>query len=151
MERTWVSKNARETRRIAERFAHALKKSRRRVLVVGLVGELGAGKTFFVQCVARALGVRARMPSPTFLVVRSYPLPKETFYEKLYHVDAYRIKTKRDLDNTGLSRILQSPRSLIFIEWADRVKNYLPKSVLMAHLRHGKNGRERIITVPSIR
>jgi len=151
MRRTQFSKSVRETRRIAEEFALGLLRKETRATVVGLIGELGAGKTLFVQRAARALGVRRRMPSPTFLIARAYPLSRRSSFKKLYHLDAYRIKNRQDLDSIDFFRILESSRTVVLIEWADRIRKYLPKDAYIIRIEHGKNYHERNIKLPSMK
>ncbi|MBI2507243.1 MAG: tRNA (adenosine(37)-N6)-threonylcarbamoyltransferase complex ATPase subunit type 1 TsaE, partial [Candidatus Niyogibacteria bacterium] len=81
------------TRKIAEILAKELLKFRFRkhALVLALSGDLGSGKTTFVQGFARGLGIRSKIQSPTFLIMRSYKLPAKS-YKLFAHIDAYRLK-----------------------------------------------------------
>jgi tRNA threonylcarbamoyladenosine biosynthesis protein TsaE len=92
--------------------------------VVGLTGDLGAGKTRFVQGAAAALGVEEPVVSPTFMLVRSYQgsVPVQ-------HVDAYRLDGSAELEDLGLEEVLP-PDAVAFVEWADRVAGALPPSWL---------------------
>ncbi len=117
----------------AAKFAAALRPLPDRATVVGLYGELGAGKTTFVQAAAKALGVREKVKSPTFLIMKSYQLPHlpiggqaTTFYRLLVHIDAYRLKHSEELQKLGFSELLRDPYNLIFVEWADKVSAILP-------------------------
>lgn len=94
--------------------------------VVGLYGDLGAGKTTFVQAVARSLGVSERITSPTFLIVKRYKLKVKSF-RFLIHIDAYRLKSGDELRKLGFEELLRDSGNLIFVEWADRVVDILPK------------------------
>jgi tRNA threonylcarbamoyladenosine biosynthesis protein TsaE len=93
--------------------------------VLGLVGDLGAGKTTFTQVLARGLGVVDVVTSPTFLVMRSYPTTHPVF-ESLVHVDAYRIEDQSELVPLRFQDILTSTKTLVVIEWADRITVSLP-------------------------
>ena len=88
--------------------------------VVGLTGDLGAGKTRFVQGAAAALDVEDPVVSPTFMLVRSYDgrLPVQ-------HVDAYRLSGAAELEDLGIEEVLP-PDAVAFVEWADRVLDALP-------------------------
>jgi tRNA threonylcarbamoyladenosine biosynthesis protein TsaE len=92
--------------------------------VVGLTGDLGAGKTRFVQGAAAALGVEEPVVSPTFMLVREYEgrVP-------VHHVDAYRLSGPAELEDLGLEEVLP-PDTVAFVEWADRVADALPPSWL---------------------
>jgi tRNA threonylcarbamoyladenosine biosynthesis protein TsaE len=99
--------------------------------VVGLAGDLGAGKTRLVQGAAVALGVDDPVLSPTFMLLREYDgdLP-------VHHVDAYRLAGPVELEDLGLDEVL-APDAVAFVEWADRVAAVLPESwlELVLHIR----------------
>ncbi len=99
--------------------------------VVGLAGDLGAGKTRLVQGAAAALGVDDPVLSPTFMLLREYDgdLP-------VHHVDAYRLAGPVELEDLGLDEVLAAD-AVAFVEWADRVAAALPESwlELVLHIR----------------
>src|SRR6266496_2318818 len=92
--------------------------------VVGLTGDLGAGKTRFVQGAAAALEVEDPVVSPTFMLVREYDgrVP-------VHHLDAYRLSGPAELEDLGLDEVLPAD-AVAFVEWADRVAGALPASWL---------------------
>jgi tRNA threonylcarbamoyladenosine biosynthesis protein TsaE len=97
--------------------------------VVGLTGDLGAGKTRLVQGAAAALGVEGPVLSPTFMLVREYDGDLA-----IHHVDAYRLSGPLELEDLGLEDVL-SADAVVFVEWADRVAAALPESWLELGLR----------------
>lgn len=122
-----------DTRALAAVIASAL----RRGDVVALTGELGAGKTCFVQGAARALGVERRVTSPTFVLVREYPgdIP-------VVHVDVYRLDVLQDVIELGEETIL-GPDHVTFIEWGDAVAALLPADRLEIELVLGDVAQRR--------
>ena len=94
--------------------------------VLALHGELGAGKTSFVQYLARVLGVEEYVPSPTFVVMRRYPLSVHERFSALVHMDAYRIGSLDELRPLDFTEILADPGNLLCIEWAERIQEALP-------------------------
>lgn len=106
--------SAQDTRRLAATVAEALRVGD----VVSLTGELGAGKTCFVQGAAAALGVSERVTSPTFLLRRDYHgrVP-------VVHLDVYRLDTLQEASELGLDEV---GRSVTFIEWGDAMQPLLP-------------------------
>jgi len=105
-----------ETAYIGEMVGRALAEP----LVIGLQGELGAGKTVFVRGAARGLGVSERVSSPTFVLLKIYQgrLP-------VYHFDFYRLSTDESLDELGFEEYLPGD-GVAFIEWAERLPELLP-------------------------
>ncbi|HPM77643.1 MAG TPA: tRNA (adenosine(37)-N6)-threonylcarbamoyltransferase complex ATPase subunit type 1 TsaE [bacterium] len=118
-----VSAGEEQTRDLAARLARRLKPGD----AVALVGELGAGKTRFVQGLARGLGVPADVPitSPTFTLLAVH----EQGRLPLYHFDLYRLSTCVDLDRIGAEEYLWGG-GVSVIEWADRVPEALPDDCL---------------------
>jgi len=131
--------NLEEFKKEAKRFIHELAPARG-ATVVGLYGNLGAGKTTFVQAAAKALGISETVNSPTFLIQKRYPVNsletpgshgagtlKVRDFETLVHIDAYRLKHSRELQALRFEELLKDPRNLILVEWADKVADILPK------------------------
>jgi tRNA threonylcarbamoyladenosine biosynthesis protein TsaE len=106
--------------------------------VVSLTGDLGAGKTCFVQGAARALGVREPVASPTFVLVREYrgDVP-------VYHVDVYRLDRLQEVLDLGFEDLLD-PSGVMFIEWGDAIEALLPESFLEVRLRASDEDRRRV-------
>jgi tRNA threonylcarbamoyladenosine biosynthesis protein TsaE len=108
--------------------------------VVSLTGDLGAGKTAFVQGAAKALGVAEPVVSPTFVLVREYrgEMP-------IHHVDVYRLDRLQEVHDLGFEDLLD-PGSVVFVEWGDAIEALLPDSHLRIELRteDGDNRRMRI-------
>ncbi len=129
----------------AARFAKTLKGGE----VLALTGDLGSGKTAFVKGLAKALGIKQVVQSPTFLLMKCYNIkPRATSHvlRAICHVDAYRIKNERELINIGLGEKLEDPETVTVIEWADLVKKIIPKRAAWMNFNHGKNSTERIVT-----
>ncbi len=92
--------------------------------VIGLSGELGAGKTAFAQEVAKALGVAVPVTSPTFILVRPYPIAHPPF-SRLIHIDAYRL-SPGEKDTFGWRDYAADPHNLILAEWPERLPGGMP-------------------------
>ncbi|MEK7543356.1 MAG: tRNA (adenosine(37)-N6)-threonylcarbamoyltransferase complex ATPase subunit type 1 TsaE [Patescibacteria group bacterium] len=92
---------------------------------VCLYGDLGSGKTTFVQGLAKTCGITSRLPSPTFFIVRRYSMPHSVGF--FYHMDLYRVMGEKELVELGLPEILADPDSIVLIEWAEKLGSLLPK------------------------
>lgn len=112
--------------------------------VLGLVGDLGSGKTVFVQGLAKALGVKEAVSSPTFVLMKSYATKKGKY---LIHVDAYRLTASDQLADIGLAEYFGRPDSIVVIEWADQVADFLPPGSMIIKFKEGKDESDRIIEI----
>lgn len=142
-----LSPSSETTKKIAEFLAKEIKRHKsksRRAFVIGLLGDLGSGKTTFIQGFARGLGVKHNITSPTFLIIRSYKL-KNSHYKLFYHIDIYRIKKPKELLMLDFKKIVTSPKNIVIIEWVDKIKRLLPFKILFIKLKHSKHKNERII------
>ncbi len=118
----------------ASTFVLGLQPFPHQATVVGLYGDLGAGKTTFTQAVAKALGVTEQITSPTFLIFKKYPLlVTSSRYRSLVHIDAYRLKNSDELRKLRFDELLSDPTNLILVEWADKVADLLPQDHTKLH------------------
>ena len=138
---TKISKNVKETKEIAKMFLDKIlggKKKQKGALVVGLSGDLGAGKTTFVQAVAKHLGVKNKVNSPTFVIIKKYPL-KNKKHKFLFHLDAYRLKNENELLHLGWEDIINNEEHLVFIEWPENGSGAIPPDAKKVHILTDKN------------
>lgn len=89
--------------------------------ILGLSGELGAGKTAFTKSLGRELQVSGSIPSPTFVIARFYDIPLHRQFSRLVHIDAYRIEDEEELRPIGWEKIIADPRNLVVVEWPERI------------------------------
>jgi len=117
---TFISHSPEETATLGERWGRDAAPG----WVIGLSGDLGAGKTQFVKGLARGLGITARVHSPTFALVNEYAggrLP-------LAHLDLYRLDTPDQILAAGLEEYLRRPNGVTVVEWCERWPELDPKS-----------------------
>lgn len=129
MKQVITSNSPQQTHKIAKNFIEKISLKKPKIntaLVFILEGELGAGKTEFIKGIAKALGVREKINSPTFVIMKVFQLKGKNF-DYLWHLDLYRIKKIKELDPLGFKDLLKDKRNLIFIEWGNKVKKLLPK------------------------
>ncbi len=119
-----------------QQLAVALLAVRPAQFMIFLEGELGAGKTTLVRGFLEALGHRGRVPSPTYTLIEPYTLSGYS----VYHVDLYRIREVRELDDLGLAeQFIEGAVALI--EWPDHGQGHLPPADLNLHLEWVAAGR----------
>ncbi len=122
MRQTTISEK--QTFEFAKKFARTLKGGE----VIGLVGDLGAGKTVFAKGLAAGLGIKQNITSPTFVLMKVYEVKSLKFKVKnLCHIDAYRIKSPQDITAIGAEEYFNRSDAITVIEWADNIKKILPK------------------------
>ena len=118
-----------------------------RATVVILVGELGAGKTTFMQALASVLGVVDTVQSPTYVLMKSYPISYNQF-TKLVHIDAYRLNNAEEFEALKPEQFFNDPHALVCIEWPERVGSALPEAHIVLKFSSENAGeKERYISV----
>ena len=128
----FLSKNLSDTSNLARDFLLKVAKLKNgsQSLVVGLYGDLGSGKTTFVQFLARELGIKENITSPTFVIEKIYPIQIDFPYKNLIHIDCYRINDPAEMTVLRWDETLANPDNLIVTEWPERIKNLLPRNRL---------------------
>src|SRR5436309_6733776 len=109
--------------------------------VVVLTGDLGAGKTTFVQGAARALGVTDQVVSPTFTLVRRYRGSRP-----VHHVDVYRLDRIQEVIDLGFEELFD-PDGVTFVEWGDVIEGLLPDAFLEVELWTRPEDEERLVVI----
>lgn len=110
---------------VAKTFLVSLVPHPARATLVTLQGDLGAGKTTFVQAVAKELGITQAVQSPTYVLMKKYPVEDPRF-TTLVHIDAYRLVSKEEFAALDPEAFLSDPKALVCIEWPERVAGALP-------------------------
>ncbi|MBA3789175.1 tRNA (adenosine(37)-N6)-threonylcarbamoyltransferase complex ATPase subunit type 1 TsaE [Patescibacteria group bacterium] len=105
----------------AERFIEALLPESNTGTLITLSGELGAGKTAFTQYIAKALGVGEVVNSPTFVIEKVYGIPEGKRFQRLVHIDAYRLTNSHELTSLGFGEVMSHPTNLVIVEWPENV------------------------------
>jgi tRNA threonylcarbamoyladenosine biosynthesis protein TsaE len=151
MQKTFITQNSTETKKLGGFLAHELKGGE----VVCLSGDLGAGKTTFAQGLLKGLKVSGPYTSPTFLIMKQYIVKiknqkskikkaNQNFKtNKIYHIDSYRVKSKDILD-LGWEEIIDDPKNIVIIEWADRIADITPQRSLWIKFEWLDQNRRKI-------
>lgn len=110
--------------------------------VVALTGDLGAGKTTLTQLTAKHLGIKNNLQSPTFSILKAYPVSGREF-SKFCHIDLYRLEDTKN--HLGLEEYLGDMDTVCFVEWAEKIKAQLPPNTIWIKLEIQPDGSRRII------
>lgn len=145
-----ISYSTNQTKSLGKKLAQNILKFslKKKAIVVALKGELGSGKTTFLQGFAKGLGIRDKILSPTFVILKNFQIPNSNF-QHFYHIDCYRIKKPEEILDLGFKEIVSDPKNIIAIEWAEKVNKILPKESIVLDFKFKKE-REREITVKSV-
>jgi len=124
MKKENITSSSNQTKKLGEKFAREILKSRSRkkAFVIGLEGELGGGKTTFIQGFAKGLGIKEKILSPTFVIMKKF--------NNFYHFDCYKIQKSKELLDLGFKEIISNSENIIVVEWADKIKKIMPKNTL---------------------
>ena len=134
---TRVTRSAESTRALGREIGRRLTGG----IHIGLIGDLGCGKTVLVQGLGRGLKVPETyyITSPTYTLINEYPgrLP-------LYHVDLYRLDGGGDIEEIGLEEIISDPKGVVAMEWAERFGDGFGEEHLMIHMENVENRTRKI-------
>lgn len=144
----FVSFSLIETQKIAKSLAKKLKPHKTKAQIIGLIGDLGSGKTTFVSGFLKAFGVKSSA-SPTFVLMRRKEINHKSF-KNIYHIDFYRIKNKAELKSLKIEELFKNPQNILLIEWANKIYGFLPKSAIKIYFKHGQKENERQIILKNI-
>lgn len=147
MVKSQITHNALETQKIAADVVREILalKPQKSATILALKGNLGAGKTTFVQGFARALGIEEIVNSPTFVLMKRFKLNGPSF-KNFYHIDCYRLDNEQDLESLGFKEIIADPENIVAIEWPEKISEMLPEHILEVEFQH-KEGDERELTM----
>ena len=116
-----LSKSSQITKDVAAKFASKLKGGD----IISLSGNLGGGKTTFGQGLAEGLGIKEKITSPTFVIIKEYPTIK---HFSLIHIDLYRINNFSEAKTAGIEDYLGKSDKVCVIEWGEKIKDFLPEN-----------------------
>ena len=129
----YITNSATETQKLGE----ALGKKITTPCIIAFESDLGGGKTTFIQGLAHGLGIKSKIVSPTFVLEKIYKIPKKKF--SFYHYDVYRLGA----DPLLTAEILENAKTnIVAIEWAEKIKKFLPKNTLWIKITGEDNQRK---------
>jgi len=141
-----TTNNPAQTQQIADELAHEILAagSQNSAVILALRGDLGAGKTTFLQGFARALGIYEVVNSPTFVVMKRFKIKGQQF-ANFYHIDCYRLDNPEDMSHLGFAEIISNPKNIVAIEWPEKISQILPKEhIISINFDHGAENERTI-------
>ncbi len=140
-----TTKSFEETQKLGQDFAREILASgpQKNAVVLCLQGDLGAGKTTFLQGFAKGLGVEEKINSPTFVIMKRFEL-KGVEFKNFYHFDLYRLNTKEEILHLDFKDIISNPENIVAIEWPEKIKDILPKNAALITFGHLEENKREI-------
>ena len=149
--KSYLTKTPSQTKKIGELLAKKILKTKpkKMALVVGLEGDLGGGKTTFLQGFAKGLGIRQKILSPTFVIMKRFEIPKSRHLtsniQYLIHIDCYRISRPKEIFDLGFKEIISNPQNIVAVEWADHIRKIMPKKTIWAVFELINKNKRKIV------
>jgi len=143
VDKKYTTTSYKQTQELGEDLAKEILKlpAQKTAVVLALSGNLGGGKTTFLQGLAKGLGIKEKILSPTFVVMKRF--------NNFYHIDCYRMKDEKDASALNLKEIIANPKNIVAIEWPERIKKILPKNTIKITFKFlDDKTREIIFKIP---
>ena len=149
MRKKYLTISPTQTKKLGEALAKEISKTKpkKRAFVIGLEGDLGGGKTVFLQGFAKGLGIRQKILSPTFIIMRKFQIPNYKL-QTFSHIDCYRISKPKEVLDLGFKEIISNPKNIVAIEWSDRIRKIIPEDSLIIKFEL-VNKKKRKISIKS--
>jgi len=141
----WVTKKPSQTKKMGETLAKKILRTKKGPRIFGLEGDLGGGKTTFLQGFAKGLGIKEKILSPTFVLMRRFQILNSKF-KNLYHIDCYRISKTKEILGLGFKKIISSSQNIVAVEWADHIRKIMPKKTIWLNFELVDKKKRKITT-----
>lgn len=131
MVKSFLTKNPSQTKKLGEILAKEILKTspQKMAFVIGLEGDLGGGKTTFLQGFAKGLGIKEKILSPSFVIMKRFEA-EDVRFKDFYHIDCYRIKKPKEILDLGFKEIISNSKNIVAVEWAERIRKIMPKGTI---------------------
>ncbi len=143
----YLTNSPTQTRKLGEKLAKEIlrRKIGKSALIIGLQGDLGSGKTTFLQGFAKGFGVKEKILSPTFVIIKRFKIENcKLKIENFYHIDCYRIKKPKELITLGFKEIASNPQNIIAIEWVDKINKIIPRKTIFISFKFINKNKRKI-------
>jgi len=147
MSKKYLTSSSSQTKKLGRFLAKQILKikARKEALVIGLEGDLGSGKTTFLQGLAKEIGIKEKILSPTFVIIKKYKIKNTKLkFKKFFHIDCYRIKKSKEILELRVKEIISDCQNIVAVEWADKIKGILPKSAIIIEFTFVKEDTRNI-------
>ncbi|PIR02313.1 MAG: tRNA (adenosine(37)-N6)-threonylcarbamoyltransferase complex ATPase subunit type 1 TsaE [Candidatus Nealsonbacteria bacterium CG_4_9_14_3_um_filter_35_11] len=131
MKNKYITHSIFQTKNLGKKLAKRVlnQQVKNQAVVLALVGELGGGKTTFLQGFAKGLGIKEKILSPTFVIMKRFKI-KDGRFKNFYHFDCYRIQKEKEILDLGFGQVVSNPQNIVAAEWAERAQKIVPKNAI---------------------
>jgi len=155
VDKKYITTSYKQTQKLGEKFAKEIlvlqqaQDNNNHAVVIALRGNLGGGKTTFLQGFAKGLEIKEKILSPTFVIMKKFVIPaKAGIQSSFYHFDCYRINKPEDILELDFKNIIKNPKNIVAIEWPEKIKKVLPKNTIFIDFKFiDENNREIILKI----
>lgn len=144
----YFTSSAAQTKKVAKMLAKRFLKFKKknRALILALKGDLGSGKTTFLQGWAQGLGIKERILSPTFILMKKFDIKSSSSpFKHFYHIDCYRIRRVKEILDLDFKKIVSCPQNIVAVEWAEKIKRILPAETIWINFEFINKNKRKII------
>jgi tRNA threonylcarbamoyladenosine biosynthesis protein TsaE len=144
----YITANPSQTEKLGEKIAKKILwlKPQKGAQLLALEGSLGGGKTTFLKGLAKGLGIKEKILSPTFILMRKFSIKHPTSsFKHFFHIDCYRIKKPKEILDLGFKEIISNPKNIVAIEWANRIRQIIPKKALQIKFKILNENQRQIV------
>lgn len=137
-----------QTKKLAKSFVKEIFKNnfKKTATIIGLIGDLGSGKTTFLQGFVKGLNIKEKILSPTFVLIKKYKIKNIKYkIQNFYHIDFYRIEKSKEILDLDFKKIIFNNENIVAIEWANKIKKLLPKNTIWINFQFIDKTKRKII------
>src|SRR3989338_10750586 len=141
-----ITKSAKETQKLGAEFAQQILRRghEKSATVLALIGDLGSGKTTFLQGFAKGLGIEEVVNSPTFIIMKKFKI-YDLRFKNFYHIDCYRLDNEKDVEFLHFQEIISNPKNIVAIEWPEKIAGILPQNSISITFKHLEENKREIV------
>lgn len=144
MDKKYITNSAKETQKLGQKLAkEILIKKRKGAFILALIGNLGGGKTTFLQGFAEGIGTKEKILSPTFVIQKRFSACAGR--SNFYHIDCYRLNKPEDILELGWKEIIKNTDNIIAVEWPEKIKKFLPKNTITVEFAYLEKNKRLVV------
>lgn len=141
-----ITKSSAQTRKLGENLAGKILRQNavKKAIVLVLSGNIGTGKTTFLQGFAKGLGIKEKITSPTFVIMKKFKIQNSKFVN-FYHLDCYRLNNSEEILDLGFEEVISNPENIVVVEWPENIRKIIPKDAVKIKFTHLWGDKRKVV------